>query len=93
MYFNLGNLLVGIVPSKYIAGVMNDGKFSAHMIKEETQIVIMDEWTPDSLSCEDAKRVLQGFFLSQLFYLWYICGVWAFGIFISMFFTRTISIL
>jgi len=39
---------------------MNDGKFLAHFITAETQIVIMDEWTPDSLSCEDAKRILQG---------------------------------
>jgi len=23
----------------------------------------MDEWTSDSLSCEDAKRILQGVFL------------------------------
>ena len=45
---------------KYIAGVMNDGRFSAAMITDNTQIVMMDEWTPDSLSCEDAKRVLQG---------------------------------
>lgn len=51
---------VGIIPAKYIAGVMNDGKFSAHMISEDTQIVMMDEWTPQSLTCEDAKRILQG---------------------------------
>ena len=50
----------GIIPSKYIAGVMNDGRFSAALINNNTQIVMMDEWTPDSLSCEDAKRVLQG---------------------------------
>lgn len=52
--------LQGIIPSRYIAGVMNDGKFSAAMITNNTQVVMMDEWTPDSLSCEDAKRVLQG---------------------------------
>ena len=39
---------------------MNDGKFSASLITDESQIVFMDEWSPDSLSCEDAKRVLQG---------------------------------
>uniref|UniRef100_A0A7M5X1I1 SF3 helicase domain-containing protein n=1 Tax=Clytia hemisphaerica TaxID=252671 RepID=A0A7M5X1I1_9CNID len=50
----------GIIPARYIAGVMNDGRFSAAMIESNTQIVMMDEWTPDSLSCEDAKRVLQG---------------------------------
>uniref|UniRef100_A0A7M5WTS3 Uncharacterized protein n=2 Tax=Clytia hemisphaerica TaxID=252671 RepID=A0A7M5WTS3_9CNID len=50
----------GIIPSQLIAGVMNDGKFSASLITARTQIVMMDEWTPDSLACEDAKRVLQG---------------------------------
>jgi len=50
----------GIIPAKYIAGVMNDGRFSGHLITEHSQIVMMDEWTPDSLSCEDAKRILQG---------------------------------
>ena len=44
----------------YIAGVLNDGKFSGSMITNNTQIVIMDEWTSNSLSCEDAKRILQG---------------------------------
>lgn len=39
---------------------MNDGKFSAGLINESTQIVIMDEWTPDCLGCDDAKRILQG---------------------------------
>jgi len=44
----------------YVAGVLNDGKFSGSMITNNTQIVIMDEWTSNSLSCEDAKRILQG---------------------------------
>lgn len=61
----------GIIPSKYIAGVMNDGKFSGHLITGETQIVFMDEWTPDSLSCEDAKRVLQGMYSSIFIH----CGI------------------
>jgi len=53
-------ILSGIIPSMYIAGVLNDGKFSGSMITNNTQIVIMDEWTSNSLSCEDAKRILQG---------------------------------
>jgi len=51
---------IGIIPARYIAGVMNDGKFSAGLINESTQIVMMDEWTPDCLGCDDAKRILQG---------------------------------
>ena len=53
-------LILGIIPSDYIAGVVRDGRFSGHLINAKTQIVFMDEWTSDSLSCEDAKRVLQG---------------------------------
>ena len=30
------------------------------MISEKSQIIFMDEWTSDSLCCEDAKRILQG---------------------------------
>ena len=30
------------------------------MINQATQVVFMDEWTNDSLRCEDAKRILQG---------------------------------
>ena len=31
-----------------------------------SQIVFMDEWTNDSLFCEDAKRILQGYYLFTL---------------------------
>lgn len=55
-------MILGIIPARYIAGVMNDGKFSAGLINESTQIVMMDEWTPDCLGCDDAKRILQGKF-------------------------------
>ena len=30
------------------------------MINQTTQVVFMDEWTNDSLCCEDAKRIFQG---------------------------------
>ena len=43
-----------------IAEVTCEGKFAAHQIKSSTQLVFMDEWTVDSLSCEDAKKILQG---------------------------------
>ncbi|XP_066925534.1 uncharacterized protein [Clytia hemisphaerica] len=40
--------------------MMNDGKFSASMLTDNTQVVLMDEWTPECLGCDDAKRILQG---------------------------------
>ena len=46
----------------YIANVTHDGKFSGPMINWSTQIVLMDEWTNDSLCCEAAKRILQGYY-------------------------------
>ena len=48
------------IPSSKIALILNDGKFSASQITNQTQIVFMDEWTSKSLSCEDAKRIIQG---------------------------------
>ena len=32
-------------------------------VNSDSQLVIMDEWTSNSLSCEDAKRLLQGGYL------------------------------
>ena len=49
---------LGIISTHNIAGVTQEGKFAGHMINESTDVVFMDEWTSNSLSCEDAKRVL-----------------------------------
>ena len=54
---------LGVIPFEYIAGVTRDGKFAVSMINQSTQIVLMDEWTNGSLCCEDAKRILQGYYL------------------------------
>ena len=53
-------LFTGIIPSRHIAGVAWDGKSAGAMINQATQVVFMDEWTNDSLCCEDAERILQG---------------------------------
>lgn len=52
--------LEGIIPSPFISYIVPDGRFSAASIDSNTQIIFMDEWTPESLTCEDAKRLLQG---------------------------------
>lgn len=46
----------------YTAALVRDGRFSAHLIKRHSQVVLMDEWTGDTLVCEDAKKILQGKF-------------------------------
>ena len=56
---------LGIIPSMRISGVVTDGRFSSSSINEMTQVVLMEEWTSNSLSCEEAKRTLQG--MSVLF--------------------------
>ena len=60
LLFNNFSFFSGIIPSSFIAYIVPDGRFSAADISSNTQVVVMDEWTPESLSCEDAKRVLQG---------------------------------
>ena len=55
--------ILGVISFEYIAGVTRDGKFAGSMINQSTQIVLIDEWTNDSLCCEDAKRILQGSYL------------------------------
>ncbi|XP_066925566.1 uncharacterized protein [Clytia hemisphaerica] len=50
----------GIIGTDHIAGVTQESQFAGHMINESTEIVFMDEWSSNSLSCEEAKRVLQG---------------------------------
>ena len=53
---------LGIVSPQNIASVMDEGRFAAHMIDNNTEVVFMDEWGDNSLSCDDAKKVLQGTF-------------------------------
>lgn len=60
-------LYLGIINSRHIAGVVNEGRFAGHLIENDTELVFMDEWTSDSLSCEDAKRILQGDCQFELF--------------------------
>ena len=54
---------LGVIPFGYIAGVTHDGKFTGSMINQSTGIALMDEWRNDILCCEDAKRILQGYYL------------------------------
>ena len=52
--------VLGIIPQEHVATVVRDGRFSAHLLNNFTECVFMDEWTADSLSCDVAKRLLQG---------------------------------
>ena len=53
---------LGVIPFEYIAGVTRYGTFAGSMINQSTQIVY-GRGKSDSLCCEDAKRILQGYYL------------------------------
>ena len=53
-------ILQRIVTPQYIASITNERQFSAAMIKEDTQLVIIDEWCANTMSADLAKTILQG---------------------------------
>ncbi|XP_065066524.1 uncharacterized protein LOC135692361 [Rhopilema esculentum] len=50
----------GIISREKLASVTRDRHFSASMLSDDTECLIVDEWPPDALSADDAKRILQG---------------------------------
>ncbi len=55
-----GNVLRRIIPDDHIASVTNEGQFSGAMIKESTQLVMIDEWSRSRMQADMAKTILQG---------------------------------
>jgi hypothetical protein len=54
------NVFHRIIPPECIASVTNEGQFSAAMITETTQMVIIEEWSSNRMQSDLAKTVLQG---------------------------------
>ena len=54
------NVIHRVVPRECIASVTNEGQFSAAMIREDTQLVIVDEWSSQMMTSHLAKTILQG---------------------------------
>ena len=54
------NVFHRVVPRECIASVTNEGQFSAAMIREDTQLVIEDEWSSQMMTSHLAKTILQG---------------------------------
>ena len=50
----------GIISQDKLASVTRDTHFSASMLNPETECLFVDEWPPDALTADDAKRILQG---------------------------------
>ena len=54
------NVFHRVVPSEFIASITNERQFSAAMIKDDTQLVIVDEWSSQMMTSHLAKTILQG---------------------------------
>ena len=40
----LASPFLALIPRRCVASIVNDGKFGAHQITEETRVVLMEEW-------------------------------------------------
>ena len=59
-------VFLGIIPIQYGASITQENQFSISMIKQDAQIVFLDEWSENSLQSDMAKVVLQdGYMPSQ----------------------------
>ena len=56
-------VLLGIIPMTDVASITQERQFAAAMIKEHTQLVVLDEWSEYTLQSDMAKSVLQGGFM------------------------------
>ena len=61
---------LGVIPFEHIAGVTRDGKFAGSMINHSTQIVLMDEWTYDSLCARMQREFCK--VITYLFYFYFL---------------------
>ena len=54
------NIFHRIIPSAAIASLTKEKQFSAAMITNDTQLVIVDEWSASTMESDLAKSILQG---------------------------------
>ena len=54
------NIFLAIIPLRFVASITQEKQFSASMLNDDTQIVLLDEWAEDTLQSDMAKVVLQG---------------------------------
>lgn len=54
------NIFHRLIPANFISSLTNERQFSAAMITNETQLVIVDEWSATRMESDLAKCILQG---------------------------------
>ena len=52
--------ILEILDDEEVAMVTREQTFSAQMLKESTQLLFIDEWTPDKLQFDQCKLMFQG---------------------------------
>ena len=58
-------VFLGIIPIQYVASITQEKQFSTSIIKQDTQIVFLDEWSENSLQSDMAKVVLKGGYMPK----------------------------
>ena len=54
------SVFLGICPLRFVASITKEKQFSAAMINDDTRIVLLDEWSENTLQADLSKTVLQG---------------------------------
>ena len=54
------SVFLSVIPFRHIASITKDRTFSTAMINSDTQPTFLNEWSPDHLQSDTAKRLLQG---------------------------------
>ena len=54
------SVFLSVIPFRYITSITKGKTFSTAMINADTQLVLLDEWSPDHLQSDTAKLLLQG---------------------------------
>ena len=54
------SVFLSIIPVRYIASITKEKVFSTAMTNSDTQLVVLDEWSPEHLQSDTAKLLLQG---------------------------------
>ena len=54
------NIFHRVIPPGYVASLAKEKQFSAAMIKNDTQLVLVDEWSASTMQSDLVKCILQG---------------------------------
>ena len=54
------SIFLRIIPKDHLASITSEKQFSAAMVKENTQLILIDDWSESTMSSQLAKTLLQG---------------------------------